>query len=90
MQIKFSDEFIADLKKIKHQDKKLVLKIEKQLTLFKIDPKHPSLRLHKLSGKFKNTWSISITKSARMVYVLLAHDIAYFVDIGTHDQVYRK
>ncbi len=90
MQIKFSNEFITDLRKIKHQDKKLTLKIEKQLALFKIDPKHPSLRLHKLSGKFRNTWSISITKGVRMIYVLLIHDTAYFVDIGTHDQVYRK
>lgn len=90
MRVKFSNEFISDLKKIKQKDKRLALRAEKQLILFKENPTHPSLRLHKLSGKFKNTWSISLTKSVRMVYILIANDIAYFVDIGTHDQVYRK
>jgi len=37
-----------------------------------------------------NMWSLSITKSIRMVYRLMDHDIGYFVDIGTHDEVYRK
>lgn len=42
-----------------------------------------------------NRWSISISKSIRMVYVIVPGEeneesIAYFVAIGTHDQVYGK
>ena len=62
---------------------------KKQLNLFSIDPKHKSLRVHKLSGELKQLWSISINKEIRMVYVQ-EKDVVYFSDIGTHDEVYRK
>ncbi|OGY10776.1 MAG: hypothetical protein A3A58_00720 [Candidatus Blackburnbacteria bacterium RIFCSPLOWO2_01_FULL_41_27] len=89
MQIKFSSETKKELKKIKRKDKRLAGKIEKQLILFQKNPKHPSLRLHKLTGQFKNRWSISITTNIRMIY-LQRDDEAYFIDIGTHDEVYKK
>lgn len=94
MKIKFSLEVNSDLKKIKQKDLKLAGRIEKQLTLFAQDSKHPSLRTHKLTGKVENRWSISITKSIRMVYVVVQSEedqesTAYFVAIGTHDQAYR-
>lgn len=37
----------------------------------------------------KNRWSISLSRSLRMVYVILENDEAYFITIGTHDKVYR-
>ncbi|MBI2338614.1 hypothetical protein HYU95_05540 [Candidatus Daviesbacteria bacterium] len=94
MQIKLSLGVKSDLKKIKQKDLKLAGRIEKQLTLFAQYPKHPSLRTHKLSGKVENRWSISITKSIRMAYLVIQAEndrdpYAYFVAIGTHDQVYR-
>jgi len=72
------------------KDKKLVAKIKKQIELFESNPKHPSLRTHKLTGKLTNRWSISVNKSQRMIYLLLKEDVAYFVDLGTHDEVYKK
>lgn len=33
---------------------------------------------------------MSITPSIRMVYQHIDQNIAYFMDIGTHDEVYRK
>jgi len=88
MQIKFSSETKKELKKIKRKDKRLAGKIEKQLILFQKNPKHPSLRLHKLSGNINGMWSISITSSIRMVYRIMNESTAYFVNIGTHDEVY--
>lgn len=72
----------------------MAAKAEKQLALFAQNPKHPSLRTHKLTGKIENRWSMSITKSIRMVYVGVQVEedeepTAYFVAIGTHDQAYR-
>ena len=90
MKIRLSREIDQYLKKIKKKDKKLFKRIVKQLALFKIDPKHRSLRLHKLSGRLKNYWSISISKDIRIIYFLRREDEAYFFDIGTHDEVYRK
>lgn len=76
---------------IKHKQPKLFQKIKKQLLLFSQNPKHPSLRLHKLKGELRDTWSISITKELRMIFYfrLKNHQkSAVFIDIGTHDQVY--
>lgn len=89
MRIRFSDDVIKELRKISRKDRKLNIKIEKQLSLLSQNPKHPSLRLHKLTGKLQNLWSISITKSIRMTY-LQKQDEVHFTDIGTHDEVYKK
>lgn len=75
---------------IQRKDKKLANRIEKQILLFEENPKHPSLRVHKLSGNRENMWSISITMSVRMVYLLIEDDQALFIEIGTHEQVYKK
>lgn len=90
MKAKFSPLVQQKLLQLNKKDKKLVVKIEKQIKLFESNPKHPSLRTHKLTGNLANRWSISMSKGLRMVYVILKEDIAYFVDLGTHDEVYRK
>lgn len=90
MKAKFSPLVQQKLLQLNKKDKKLILKIEKQIKLFEKDPKHPSLRTHKLTGNLGDTWSISISRGFRMVYLVLEKDIVYFVDIGTHDEVYKK
>lgn len=90
MDIKLSPLVDRELAKIKQKNKKLSDKISKQLSLFTTNPKHPSLRLHKLSGNADNVWSISITMSIRMLYRLIEDGTAYFFDIGTHEEVYGK
>ena len=77
------------LQKLFKTDSKLSIKIEKQLKLFSQDHRHPSLKTHKLSGKLDNLWSISITKSLRMTYILDKEE-ATFTDFGAHDQVYKR
>lgn len=90
MNAKFSPSVQKELKKIQQKDSKLANRIEKQIALFEENPKHPSLRTHKLSGTMDNMWSISITTSIRIVYVLLDKSSVIFVKIGTHDEIYRK
>ena len=90
MKVGFSPEVKKELEKLKKKDFKLNRKIQKQLQLFTINPTHPSLRLHKLSGNLKGFQSISITKGFRMIYLVKQDDVAYFVDIGTHDEVYKR
>ena len=90
MKAKFSPFVQKTIILIYKKDKKLVEKIQKQILLFESNPKHPSLRLHKLSGNLGNMWSLAITLSMRMVYILVSKETAYFVDIGTHEEVYRK
>lgn len=86
--IKFSLSVYKKLQTIQSRNTKLFKKIQKQLKLFKENPKHKSLRLHKVTREVKNSWSISIDISFRMIYT--ENGFIYFFDIGTHDEVYRK
>ena len=86
--IAFSPDFYKKLQRIKRKDPKLFNKIQKQLALFKKNPRHRSLRLHKITREVKNVWSISIDRSIRMLYV--QEEDIYFFDIGTHDEVYKR
>jgi len=90
MKAKFSPLVQREIRKIEKKDRKLAERIEKQIALFEEDPKHPSLKTHKLASGLNNMWSISITMSIRMVYILIEEGLALFVKIGPHDQVYRK
>ena len=90
MKTKISPLVQKEIINIQRKDKKLANRIEKQILLFEENPKHPSLRVHKLSGNRENMWSISITMSIRMVYLLIEDDLAIFIKIGTHEQVYKK
>lgn len=90
MRAKLSPFLQKEIVRIKQKNRKLAERIEKQIALFEENPKHPSLRTHKLSGSIDNMWSISITMNIRMVYVIVREGYALFVKIGAHDQVYRK
>ncbi len=59
----------------KRADQKLVLMLN--------DPRHPSLRLHKLSG-YTNRWEISVTMGYRITFAIEGE--AYILrKIGPHD-----
>ena len=90
MKYRISPEVSLKLREIKHKNKTLFIRIQKQLNTFSLDQKHPSLRIHKLSGIHKNVWSITITMQIRMLYIVTSSTEVYFVDIGTHNEVYRK
>ncbi len=90
METKFSPTFQNKLKQIKKHNPKLLEKIIKQTKIFQINQKHPSLRNHKLSGYLHNTRSLSVGMSTRILYNMDTDGSAYFFDIGTHDEIYKK
>lgn len=87
--IKFSPDIKRKLKGIQVKDIKLYKRIEKQLDLFLKNPRLKSLRIHKVSLEVKNSRSISINMSFRMIYTETDTEY-YFYKMGTHDEVYRK
>ena len=89
MYFQISPDLEKKLEKIKAKDKQLTGKIQKQLELFQENHFHPSLRIHKLSGNLENIWSIAVGRNLHMLF-FLSGEAAYFFDIGTHDQVYKK
>ncbi len=58
------------------------------LALFIENPEYPSLRNHSLRGEWSGCRSINITGDVRAVYVLHDTDMAQFVAIGSHAQLY--
>ncbi len=51
---------------------------------------HPSLRLHKLSGRLSGLSSVSINVSFRITLELMIHDQdIILINVGLHDEVYR-
>ncbi|PIQ79917.1 plasmid stabilization protein [Candidatus Peregrinibacteria bacterium CG11_big_fil_rev_8_21_14_0_20_41_10] len=60
---------------------------EKILRILCYNPKHPSLRLHKLSGRLSGLHSVSINISYRVVVsFLLKKGQIVPIDIGSHGQ----
>ena len=89
MDFSFSPQIIKELKIIKQKQPLLFRKIQKQLKIFRIDVKHPSLRTHKLKGNLSDTWSITIEGNIRFIYTIKNKE-AIFFKLGNHDEVYRK
>ena len=92
MEIDFSPACKKRLLSLKAKNRVLFNKATKQVKLFQLNPDHPSLRLHKLKGNLENTWSISISRSIRMVFYYRLKNKqkrAVFITIGTHDEVYQ-
>ena len=71
----------------RHPD--LLIQYEKALKLLELNPFHPSLRLHRLSGSLSDLHSISINISYRITLEFLIEDAKIIlVNVGSHDEVY--
>jgi len=72
----------------KHPD--LIERYKKVLRLLEINPTHPSLRLHKLKGKFQGKYSVSITTAYRIILTFaITEKGIVLLDIGAHNEVYE-
>ena len=90
-QITFTDEYdkraLRFLKRHPNVEKQYV----KTLELLALNPHHPSLRLHALSGRLAGVHSVSINLSYRIKLELILHDQEIIpVDVGDHAAVYGK
>jgi mRNA-degrading endonuclease YafQ of YafQ-DinJ toxin-antitoxin module len=61
----------------------------KTLALLELNPHHPSLRLHALSGRLQGVHSVSINLSYRFTLELLIQDKQIIpLNVGNHEAVY--
>lgn len=89
-EIIYTELYIKKVKKFfkKHSD--LSSQYEKTIELLELNPYHPSLRLHKLTGKLSDLYSISINITYRLSIDFIMQDEKIIpVDIGTHDEIYK-
>ena len=87
--IVITEYYFKRLKKFMKKHPEVLDKYSKTMELLEVDPYHPSLRLHKLNGKLKVYYSVSITMQYRIVidFVIQENEIIP-LNIGTHDEVY--
>lgn len=62
----------------------LTKKFNKQLGLFKNNPKHPSLNTERLEPKSLKIYSLRIDRKYRAIFILVNSDEAEIVDINDH------
>lgn len=87
MKVEFTHKFIKLFKKRISPYKAQHKKFDERILLFLKDHTDPVLKDHELKGDLQGFRSFSITGDIRVVYYLV-DNTAYFVDIGTHNQVY--
>jgi addiction module RelE/StbE family toxin len=85
MEVLYEKRFIKQYQKLPRavQDR-----TEDRIALFMTNPVDPALSNHPLKGEYKDCRSINITGDYRAVYRDLGADIALFVAIGTHSELY--
>lgn len=62
----------------------------KSLKLFEVDPNHALIRNHELKGRWAGHRSISAGGDLRLHYISRDEQIAVFVAVGTHSQLYNN
>jgi addiction module RelE/StbE family toxin len=81
-EIRYSKKFIKEIKNLPKEIFDLAVKKEE---IFRINPIHPSLRLHELHGKFKGIWSISLANNYRIIFERMPNGGILFISAGRHD-----
>ncbi|MFT5179681.1 MAG: addiction module RelE/StbE family toxin [Candidatus Paceibacteria bacterium] len=69
--------------------KKIKDKSLKQFELFIFDPADVRLNNHSLNGKWSKYRSINITGDIRAIYKFVDQNVARFVEIGSHSELYE-
>jgi mRNA-degrading endonuclease YafQ of YafQ-DinJ toxin-antitoxin module len=62
--------------------------VEAAVMAIATDPHAPTLKTHRLRGALADCFASRLSREYRIVFVLAA-DRVTFIDIGTHDDVYR-
>ena len=85
MNIYPTPKFLRHLKQKVKKTPSLKSTIKAKLDLLLKNPKHPSLRFHKLKGKRINQYSISIEKNLRITFLKQKNNYI-LTDLIPHDQ----
>jgi mRNA-degrading endonuclease YafQ of YafQ-DinJ toxin-antitoxin module len=85
LKLRLTASFEREFVKITKGNTPLKKKVIKTLDIVSQNPRHPSLRLHKLKGE--SYWSISVDMSVRIL-ILFKNDAIYVYHIGKHEDVY--
>lgn len=88
MKVEFERVFIKLFRKRLGHSPQIKKRFEERLHMFRQNPANPLLSDHALKGAKLGQRAFSITGDIRVIYVIHG-EVAYFFDIGTHNQVYK-
>ena len=85
----FTEQYVKRAARFLKRHPELEKQYLKTLQLLEMNPHHPSLRLHSLSGRLQGLHSVSINLSYRITLELLIKDEEIIpVNVGDHNAVY--
>lgn len=90
MILRYDPGFLKQLKKL---DVRIRKSFKEKVAIFIVDPFDPQLDNHALRREYKGYRSIDVTEDSRALYQEKVEGnelVAYFIVIGTHDQLYGK
>ena len=88
-QLIFTEQYIRRAAKFLKRHPDVETQYAKTLELLQLNPHHPSLRLHGLSGRLDGLQSISINLKYRVTIVMIiAENEIVLINVGDHDAVY--
>jgi addiction module RelE/StbE family toxin len=90
MRVKYDPDFLIKLKKL---DVRIRKQLKTKIILFANTPTSPELNNHALKREWEGHRSIDITSNYRAIYkeIRLGKEVvAYFIAIGTHNQLYNS
>ena len=89
-QLVFTEAYIRRASKWLRRHPEAEQQYLKTLQLLELNPFHPSLRLHALSGRLQGLHSVSINLTHRItIEFLLTEREILLVNVGDHQVVYR-
>lgn len=86
MRAVFHKSFEKRYSKLRPSEKQ---RFKERRDVFLIDPFNPALNNHALLGKYRGYRSINVTGDLRAIYKIIGKDLALFVIIDSHSNLYR-
>jgi mRNA-degrading endonuclease YafQ of YafQ-DinJ toxin-antitoxin module len=85
----FTQRYVRVATKFLKRHPDMIRAYEKTLELLALNPHHPSLRLHSLTGRLAGVHSVSINLSYRITlhFQITEREIVP-INVGDHDEVY--
>lgn len=90
MKVRYSPKFYRQYKKA---DVRIRNRLDERIAVFLKNTNDPQLHNHVLKREWKGCRSIDITADWRAIYKEIQYEeelVAYFVAIGTHDQLFKQ
>ena len=88
-QLIFTEQYNRRAAKFLKRQPDVETQYAKTLELLELNPHHPSLRLHGLSGRLDGLQSISINLKYRVtIEMILTESEIVLINVGDHDAVY--